>query len=91
MTTKELFTKQIIILMSSNNINIIVLHANVHIANINRLFKNIKYNVSANFIFSDNKGVIITTKKMAAALDMKIINKYIKELDNINSNIVMCP
>ena len=77
--------------MSSNNINIIVLHANVHIANINRLFKNIKYNVSANFICSDNKGVIITTNKMAAALDMNIINKYIKELDNINSNIVMYP
>jgi len=65
MTIKELLRKKIIILMSRENINVIVSDINAYIANINRLLKFIKSDVSANFICYDNKDVIITTNKMA--------------------------
>jgi len=93
MTIKELLRKQIIIPISRENINVIVIVSdiNTYIANIIRLLKFIKSDVSANFICYDNKDIIITTNKMAVISNMNIIKKYIKKLDNINSNNVMCP
>jgi len=61
--TKGPFRKQIIIPMSKINSNIIVSQANIYIFNINRLLKDIKSEVSANFIHFDNKYIIITTNK----------------------------
>ena len=49
-TTKEPSRKQTIIPMSSDNINVIILYANKHISNMNRLLKNIKSDVLANYI-----------------------------------------
>jgi len=74
--------------MSTNNSEAIVLQANIHISNINRLLKGVKSKVSANFIHSNNKG-IITTNKAIASLNLSIVEKYVKELNNINSNDVM--
>ena len=74
--------------MSANNSEAIVLQVNVHISNINRLLKGVKSKVSADFIYSNNKG-IITTNKAIASLDLSIVERYVKELNNINSNDVM--
>ena len=51
--------------INEQKINVVILQANVYISNINRLLKTVKSNVLADFIHSDNKGVIITTNKMA--------------------------
>jgi len=59
-----------------------------HMANINRVLKNIKLEVMANFICSDNKGVIITTNKVVSMLDLQTIERYIKNIKNIESNHV---
>ena len=64
---------------------------NIHISNINRLLKDMKSEVLADFICFDNKGSIITTNKAVATSDLNIIEKYIKELNNINSNNIMSP
>jgi len=72
--------------MSVNNSEAIVLQAKIHISNINRLLKDVKSKVSANFIYSNNKGIIITTNKIIASLDLSIVERYVKELNNINSN-----
>ena len=64
---------------------------NVHISNINRLLKDMKSEVLADFIFFDNKGSIITTNKAVATSDLNIVEKYIKELNNINSNNIISP
>ena len=72
MTTKSLFRKQIIISISTNNAKTIISQANKYISNINRLLKDVKSNVSADFIYSDNKEVIITTNKVVAASDLNI-------------------
>ena len=75
--------------MSTNNSEVIISQANAYISNINRLFESIESKVSTNFIYSDNKVIIITTNKVAAFSNLNIVKRYIKELDNINSNNVM--
>ena len=78
-TTKGLSRKQIIVPMSTNNSKAIITQANEHILNIKRLLKDVKSDVSVDFICSDNKGVITATPS-----DLSIVEKYVKELNNIN-------
>ena len=65
--------------MSTNNSKAIITQANEHILNINRLLKGVKSDVSVDFICSDNKEVIAVTPS-----DLSIVEKYVKELNNIN-------
>ena len=53
--------------------NKIIVKSNMHIFNINRLLKGVKSDISANFIYFDNKDIIITTSKVAVFLDFNII------------------
>jgi len=53
--TKGLSIKQIIIFTSTNNAKIVTAQSNTHIANINRLLKEVKSEISVNYIHSDNK------------------------------------
>ena len=77
--------------MSTNNSEEVILKVNEHILNINRLLKGVKSNVSADYICSDNKKVFITTNKIVASLDLNIVEKYIKDLNNINTSDIMSP
>ena len=88
MTTKGPFRKQVIIPMSQDNSNIVISCTNKHIFNINRLLKSTKLNVTADFIWSDSIGIIITTNQVALASDMNIMENYIKESTNVNTNEV---
>ena len=90
MITKGLSRKLIIVPMSMNNVERVLLNSNIYVANINRLLKGIKLEISTNFIYSDNR-VIITTNKVASTSDINIVKKYIKELKDINSNDIMSP
>ena len=80
MTSKSLSQKQIIIPMDTNNAERIVAWANIYVKNINRLLKNIKSEVSADYIHSHNKDIIVI---------LNIVEMYIKDLNNINSNDIM--
>ena len=91
MTTKGPSRKQVIIPMSQDNLNIITLCANKHIFNINRLLKSTKSNVTADFIQLVGMGIIITTNQVASASDMNIMENYIKESTNVNTNEVSLP
>jgi len=77
-TTKGPSCKQVIVSMSINNANKFVKESSIHIANINRTFKNIMSDVMADFILVKNKGVIISTNKVASFLDLQSIKKYVK-------------
>ena len=88
-TIKEPSRKQVIIPISKDNARIIASQANAHASNINRLLKEVKSEVLANFIWFNNKGIIITTNKAVANLDLKVVEEYIKELNNINLNKVI--
>lgn len=50
----------------------------MHIININKTLKGIKSNVIANFVYSDDKGIIIFTNNIACPLDLQEIKKYVK-------------
>jgi len=89
MITKDLSRKKVIILMNTNNAKIFIAQFNVHIANINRLLKEIKLEISTNYIHSNNKRIVIITNKVAISFDLNIVKKYIKELNNVNSNNIM--
>jgi len=56
-----------------------------NVANINKLLRDIKYKIFADYIYSDNKGVVIITNKIATSSSLNIVEKYIKELNNIDS------
>jgi len=70
MTTKEPSRKQIIIPMNNKNKLQFIKNLSSHIANINRILKNIKSKIVADFNRVANSGIIITTNKVAAPLDL---------------------
>jgi len=69
-TTKDPSQKQIIISMSTNNTERVIVQANKYITNINRLLKGVKSEISADYIHSDNKEITI------ASFDLSIVKKY---------------
>jgi len=91
MTTKGPLCKQIIILMPNELGKRFTKDLASHIININYILKNIKSNICADYISSDNKGVNIITNNIASNSDLLEIEKYIKQsLDN-NSNTIASP
>ena len=85
MTTKDLLRKHIIIPMSSKNIMKFMKNSSLHVANINRLLRNVKSEVLVNFIQSDPLGITVVTNKVASQSDLQIIKYYVKNTDNIDS------
>ena len=58
--TKSSSRKQVIIPMSLQN-NRIMAKSNIYITNINRLLKDVKSDILANFMYVDGKSIVITT------------------------------
>ena len=54
---------------------------------INKCLKKIKSDIYTDFVCIINNRVVITTNKPANASDLKIIEKYIKNSNNINSKV----
>ena len=77
-TMKSPSRKQIIIPMSTKNRNKFIESLSSYISNLNRVLKNIKSNIIANFVRSDQSSIIIVTNKITASLDLQTIEKYIK-------------
>ena len=90
-TTKGLSRKQIIIPITDSNAEIIVNSANQQITNINRCLKEIKLDITADFIYKIDDRIVITTNKAIAALDLKVIKKYLKNNNEINSDSIKSP
>jgi len=90
-TTKGLSRKQIIIPITNSNAEIIINSANQQITNINRCLKEIKLDITADFIYKIDDRIIITTNKAIAALDLKVIKKYLKNNNEINSDSIKSP
>ena len=88
MTTKGLSRKQVIVLMKSEDANILIKDSSMHIININRILKNIKSSVMADYIRIDGKSIIITTNNIASPSDLQAIKKYVKSVSCVNTNQV---
>ena len=70
MITKGSSRRQVIILMSLNNFQKFMLLSNKHVFNINRTLKDIKSDIMADFICTNNRGLIITTNKVVLILNL---------------------
>ena len=63
--------------------------SNTHITNINRLLKDIKLDTLANFICTNSKEIIVTTNKITTLLDLKVVEKYMKKLNDVDTSNVI--
>ena len=59
--------------MNNKNKLQFIKNSSSHIANINRALKNIKFEIVADFARVENSGIVITTNKVAASLDLQKI------------------
>jgi len=84
MTTKGPSRKQVIISMAKDNIDKFMKNSSIHVANLNRNLKNTKSEVSVDYICSDPLGIMVVTNSVLLNSDLLIIEKYIKNLENIN-------
>ena len=87
-TTKGPSRKQVIIPMVKDNINKFMKNSLIHVTNLNRNLRNAMSEVLVNFIRSDLLGIIVVTNKVSLNSNLLIIEKYVKNLENINSTQV---
>jgi len=85
MTTKGPSRKQVIVLMSSENNNIFMKNSATHVANINRLLRNVRSEVLVDYICSDPLGISVITNKVLLQSDLQIIDQYVKNSEDINA------
>ena len=90
-TTRGPSRKEVIIPMAKHIAELIVNSAHIHIANINKCLRNSKSDIVADFIQSTNNGIIITTSKPANDLNLATIENYLKNIQNIDSNLIESP
>ena len=78
MTTKGPSYKQVIVPMNNKLAKRFIKDSNMYIANINHTLKNIQSNIIANFIWVEDKEIIITTNNISLISDLQEIEKYVK-------------
>ena len=74
--------------MAKHNTELIVNSAHNHISNINKCLKNSKSDIVADFIYITNNGIIITTNKPANDLNLSTIEKYLKNIKNVDLDLI---
>ena len=82
---------EVIIPMAKHIAKLIVNSAHTHITNVNKYLKNFKSDIVANFICITNNGIVITTNKLANNLNLSTIEKYLKSIQNVNSDSIKSP
>ena len=91
MITRGLLRKEVIISMAKTNAELIINLAYIHISNVNKCLKFSKSNIITDFICVTNNGIIITMNKPANILDLSTIKKYLKSIENVNSDSIEGP
>ena len=91
MITRGLLRKEVIISMAKTNAELIINLAYIHISNVNKCLKFSKSNIITDFICVTNNGIIITMNKPAYILDLSTIKKYLKSIENVNSDSIEGP
>jgi len=90
-TIKGPSCKQVIFPMSSDNRDRFMKNSAIHVANLNRNLNNAKSKVSVDVIYPDPAGITIVTNKVSQASNLTIIEKYVKNSENIDSSQVDMP
>ena len=77
--------------MAKHTVEFMINSAHIHIANVNKCLKNSKSDFVADFIRSTNNGIDITTNKPANDLNLSTIEKYLKSIQNVDSDLIKSP
>ena len=91
MMTKSSSIKQVIIPISNENKVKFIKSSSTYITNFNKVLKNIKSEVMADFICMDQVVITIIKNKVILSLDLQTIEKYVKNTNYINSDKVKTP
>ena len=91
MTTREQSRREVIIPMTKTNTELIINSAHIHISNINKCLKNSKSDTFADFIQFNTNRIIIATNKPTSNLNLSSIKKYLKNVQNVNSDSIKSP
>ena len=91
MITRGQSKREVIIPMIKTNAELIINSAHIHISNINKCLKNSKSNIFADFIRFNANRIIITTNKPASDLNLSTIEKYLKNVQNVNPDSIESP
>ena len=91
MMTKSSSIKQVIIPISNENKVKFIKSSSTYITNFNKVLKNIKSEVMADFICMDQVVITIINNKVILSLDLQTIEKYVKNTNYINSDKVKTP
>ena len=84
MTTRGPSRKEVIILITKSNAELIMKSAHKHITNINECLKNSNSDIIADFICLSNNGIIITMNRPANVTELSRIENFLKKIDNID-------
>ena len=77
--------------MDKENANKFMISASNYVTNINRAFKSIKSDIMADYIQKKSIGVTIVINKIASSSDIQIIENFVKNVENINSEDIELP
>ena len=77
--------------MTKSNAELIINSAHTHISNINKCLKNSKSNILTDFIWVNVNGIIITMNSPTSDLNLSTIEKYLKNIQNINLDSIESP
>ena len=91
MTTKSPSQKQIIVSMDNDNKTKFMALSSVHLINLNRALKNIKSDVMADYVCLEQNGITIVTNQVVSFLNLQVIENYIKNVNNVNSENIKPP
>ena len=91
MTTKEPSKKWVIISINKINTSVIINYTNSFIKNINNCLCESNLNTITDFVQLENYRVVTTTNQATSSQDMNIIEKCIKDSENINSEHIENP
>ena len=72
--------------MGNDNIDKFMKNSSIHVANLSRNLRNAKSEVLVDFIWSDLLGVTVVTNKVLLSSNLLIIEKYVKNSENIDSS-----
>ena len=89
--TRELSRKEVIISITKVDIELIINSAHVYISNVNKCLKNSKSDIIANFIRININRIIITINRPTSDLDLSTIEKYLKNIQNVNLDFIESP
>ena len=91
MTTRGPSRKEVIILMTKPNTELITKSVHKIITNINEHLKNSNSDVIADFICLSSNGVIITTNQPTNESELSRIKNFLKKIDNIDPSSIKAP